>query len=228
MQKLDELAVENGLPIEKMMERAGKHMLSVLKLRAILPPKTVCIVIGKGNKGGDGLSAAWHLLQNGYLVRIILAEPKEELAVDARRRFDMLESLKFESMLYEEDVEKACRWIMHANVIIDALIGYRLSGNPRDQYAALIKCINDAEDSEVITYDIPTGLEPTTGACLSPCVRAQATLTLALPKLGLVKKDGPDFSGKVIVADLGIPSSTYDLLRPGSRPQFSNTGLLEL
>jgi NAD(P)H-hydrate epimerase len=64
----------------------------------------------------------------------------------------------------------------------------------------------------VIAVDVPSGLDGDTGVAYSPCVRADLTVTLGLPKQGLLVADGPRLAGEIWVADIGVPRGAYDLL----------------
>jgi len=116
-----------------------------------------------------------------------------------------------------------------ADYIIDALIGYHLKGSPHGDFKTLIESMN-AVPGKTIAYDIPSGLDSTTGKCLEPTVRAMATLTLALPKRAFTVKAGQEVSGKIFLGDLGIPDFLYGKIKSGSRPHFEkgSQGLLKL
>ncbi|MBI4050310.1 MAG: hypothetical protein HY398_02575 [Candidatus Doudnabacteria bacterium] len=188
MERLDELAVKNGLSVLQMMELAGWHMVSLFELLKIPKKTKIVVVCGKGNKGGDGLSAARHLTNHGYRVSVM---PRE------------------------------------AGVIIDALIGYHLNGAPRGKFREAIEWINNC-GKKVVAYDLPSGVDATTGKYFAPCIRAFATLTLALPKRAFLKKEARKKSGRVFLADIGIPEFLYDKIRNSSRPDFTQPGLLEI
>lgn len=225
MEQLDILAVEHGLSICQMMELAGWHMAQVLQELAVATDKKVAIVCGQGNKGGDGLSAARHLANKGYLVSIILAST--DLKPDPEHHLMLLQHMDIPIMLYESDAEHINNTIRKADVIVDALLGYHLEGNPRGAYADLIEQINKAKKM-VVAYDIPSGVDATTGECLEPCIKAAATLTLALPKKVFETDTGKRKSGKVFLADIGIPSFLYDQIAKKSRPDFGNNGVVAL
>ena len=117
--------------------------------------------------------------------------------------------------------------IERADIMIDALLGYNISGDPRGAYAELITLANAAH-AKIIAYDLPSGLNPNTGGCHDPCIKAEATLMLALAKHCCRVRKDREHLGKVYLADLGIPAWMYDLVQPGSRPHFSSTGIVPL
>ena len=217
IEKLDELAVAKGLEIRQMMELAGWHILSVFSELKI--PKTVKVVVvcGKGNKGGDGLSATRHLINHNWKVDVVLIS--KELVANAQHHLNLLRKMKVSTINYSDNKKKAGRVINSSGVIIDALIGYRLKGVPRGDYADVIRTINSS-GKKVMAYDIPTGIDATTGGCFNPSIRADATLTLALPKKAFKSEKAKKQSGQIFLADIGIPAFIYDQIYPNSRPDF--------
>jgi NAD(P)H-hydrate epimerase len=89
-------------------------------------------------------------------------------------------------------------------LIIDALLGVGLSGQVRGIYADLIRLINSSK-AYILSVDIPSGLDATTGKILGTCIKADETVSFVKGKLGMVLSSGPKYSGKVIIADLGVP-----------------------
>jgi len=224
MEKLDELAVESGLDIRQMMELAGWHMVSLVKAFDISISQHIVIVCGKGNKGGDGLSAARHLSNYGFHVSVVLAS--SELKPDPAHHLGLLKKMEIDILTYD-DKDKVKELLGSADVLIDALLGYHLDGAPRGDFAELILLMNGAE-AKVVSYDLPSGVDATSGECLSPCILAQATLTLALPKKLFETESGKKASGDVYLADIGISGFLYDQIEPGSRPAFGPIGLVKL
>ena len=92
--------------------------------------------------------------------------------------------------------------------IVDGIIGYSLSGAPRGAAAKLIRWAN-AQEAPLLALDIPSGLDATTGAPHTPCIRAEATLTLALPKEGLRAAGARAYVGELYLADIGVPPQLY-------------------
>jgi NAD(P)H-hydrate epimerase len=95
-----------------------------------------------------------------------------------------------------------------ADVILDALLGYSASGAPRPPLDQLVRSANKS-GTPILALDIPTGLDPDNGRPSDPTIRAAATLTLALPKAGLLADGARDYVGELWLADLGIPPSLY-------------------
>lgn len=213
MEQLDRLAVADGLEIRQMMELAGWHMLAVFERLKIGKDTHVVVVTGKGNKGGDGLSASRHLVNHGWHVQVVLLD--KEISLDSSHHLKLLEKMHVPITLFVEKKE----WIEQADILIDGLIGYHLEGAPRGVFKDAIKAMNHA-GKKIISYDVPSGVDPTTGECLDLCIQAFATLSLAMPKKVFETKEGRAKSGKIFIADIGIPKFLYNKIHPGSRPSF--------
>lgn len=217
MERLDILAVQYGLEIRQMMELAGFHMLEVFRLQKISKKLVITVIVGKGNKGGDGICAARHLINNGYKVSVILIS--NEISLDSRHHLKLLKKMKADILLYPRNKKQCQQRIMKSNILIDSLIGYHLQGAPRGLFKELIEVMNSSKKS-IIAYDIPSGMDSTSGKCYDPCIKAKATLTLALPKKAFLKKLGKEHSGKLFLGDIGIPNFLYNKIKKNSRPKF--------
>jgi hydroxyethylthiazole kinase-like uncharacterized protein yjeF len=220
MEHLDDLAVEHGLEIRQMMELAGFLMVPLFSELKIGKDKKIVVVCGKGNKGGDGLSAVRHLVNHGFdHVSVVLVD--RDMKPDPAHHLVLLEKMQIEIVDFEKDSDL----IATADVIIDALLGYHLDGAPRGLFADAIRDINQS-GAHVIAYDMPSGVDATTGECFDPCVNADTTLTLAMPKKIFDTVSGKEGSGKVFVGDIGIPRFLYDMISEKSRSNFNPDGLL--
>jgi len=226
MERLDFLAVKDGLKIQQMMELAGWHMVEVFKRLRIRKNSFIIIVVGKGNKGGDGLSAARHLINHGWK-NILVVFVSNKLSRDSSHHRDLLKLMNVKMTQFVTSRNIVLREIARADYIIDSLIGYHLEGAPRGIFKELIETMNVAP-GKIIAYDLPSGLDATTGECLEPCIRAWVTLTLALPKNALKIKSGKQASGIIFLGDIGIPIFLYNEIQKGSRPNFNNSGIIKI
>jgi hydroxyethylthiazole kinase-like uncharacterized protein yjeF len=183
MRALDERTIAAGTPAETLMERAGEAVArATARLLVRYQGRAVLIFAGKGNNGGDALVAARHLKQAGFDPTLV------SLAENAPPR---------------DELEKIARKISPA-VVVDGLLGTGLSGDVRSPYTETIDFINDL-GRPVVAIDVPSGLDGDTGQPHGNCVRATVTVTMGLPKIGLLQPDATDFVGKIEVADIGIP-----------------------
>ncbi len=192
-----------GLSTLVLMENAGSAVArEVLKSRK--SKKKIAVFCGKGNNGGDGFVAARHLLSLGVKPEVFFAGSFPEVKNEAKTNLEVLNKLKQEVFavnegnLIEIDIKKY-------GLIIDALLGVGLAGEPRGVYADLIRLINSS-GAEVIAVDIPSGLDATSGKIFGCCVKADKTVTFMARKQGMVMGEGPKYCGKIIVEGLGVGS----------------------
>lgn len=101
--------------------------------------------------------------------------------------------------------------LLQSDQLIDALIGYSLRGKPSGPIARLISAANDS-GRPIAALDIPSGLPGDTGMATDPTIRATTTLTLALPKVGLLRPEARPFVGRLYLADISVPQPVYDRL----------------
>lgn len=193
MREVDRIMVEDlGIDLVRMMENAGRNLAWLAQGR--FAPNSVTILAGPGGNGGGGLVAARHLANRGIGVTVTLI--RDELApVPA----EQAAALKAMGVSFSDEPADA-------DLVIDALIGYSLSGDPVDRAAELIEWANH-QPAPVLSLDVPSGLDTSTGIIGDPCVRATATMTLALPKTGL--EFAPTVVGELYLADISVPSSVY-------------------
>lgn len=202
MRKIDEIAPQNGLQIIQMMEHAG---LQIARFAESFNAKRILILAGKGNNGGDGIAAARFLKNWGYKVKIIIAVAPSELKDAALQHFQLIKKMEIPVTVYQNDLSTD---FQRTDLIIDALLGYPTSSNPRDATADMITAANKSE-KPILAVDIPSGLDATTGKPYQPCIQAVATITLGLPKTGLITKYARPYVGKLFLTDLGIPDFIY-------------------
>jgi len=210
MRELDRLAIATGLSLEQMMENAGIRLADVaLHLCKLRPGQRVAVMAGGGNNGGGALAAARHLSNRGIDITVVLDRIPSDLTEAGRRQLQILRQTPVSVSLDPPSVPEA---------IIDGLVGYGLLGNPQDRTSVLIEWAN-ASRTNVLALDVPSGLDATTGMRGTPCLVASATLTLALPKTGLLAPGVGAVTGDLLLADISIPAGVYEALgvaRPGA------------
>jgi len=193
MREVDRLMIDDfHINLLQMMENAGRN-LAELSLRAFAPAG-VLVLAGRGGNGGGGLVAARHLTNRGVPVAVALSHDEANMAPVPRHQLDILARMDVTLLDQPE----------RADLVIDALIGYSLRGNPSGRTADLINWANQ-QGRPVLSLDVPSGLDVTTGTPSKPCVSAAATMTIALPKLGLRHVQ----VGDLYVADISVPAALY-------------------
>jgi NAD(P)H-hydrate epimerase len=205
MREVDRLMVEKyGIELMQMMENAGRHLAALARGRFLDGDPTgrnIVLLAGGGGNGGGGLVAARRLHAWGGHVRVFLSRPPREYSGVPAHQLAILRELEIPC-----DHQRDVAPISGADLVIDALIGYSLRGDPRGAAASMIRGANDSS-APVLSLDLPSGLDATTGEQKDPVVRAAATLTLALPKAGLRAADG--CAGELYLADIGVPPELY-------------------
>lgn len=196
MREVDRIMVDDlGIELMQMMENAGRN-LAALALRRF-KPGSVIVLAGPGGNGGGGLVAARHLANRGVVVYVALSRQADEFGGVPAHQLAILERMQVPIMVGSTT---------GAELIIDALIGYSLRGDPRGDTRDLIDWANQS-GSPVLSLDTPSGLNVTTGEAANPCVSATATMTLALPKVGLLEATQV---GELWLADISVPPSVYE------------------
>ncbi|MFQ5950982.1 MAG: NAD(P)H-hydrate epimerase [Candidatus Geothermarchaeales archaeon] len=214
MREVDRRAVEDfGVELAQMMENAGRHLASLARrVLHTAEGKSVSVLVGKGNNGG-GVVAARHLSTWGDEVAVILSRDPDELGSTAGRQLETVREMGL-LILRPSDpgfLGRARKLMERCDLVLDALIGYGLTGSPRGTAASLIRTANEVS-TPILALDVPSGLDATSGEVGRPCIQASWTLTLALPKTGLLKTDVERVVGELFLADIGIPRQVYEEL----------------
>jgi NAD(P)H-hydrate epimerase len=207
MRELERRAVEEaGLPTIVLMEHAGRATASVaLRMLESRGGRRIVAVCGRGNNGGDGLCAARHMVNTGAAVRTWLLARDQDLTGDAATNLRALRASNAEVNNIVGASDAAVRGIAFgADLVVDAIFGTGFRGPAMGIAARAIEAINDS-GAPVVSVDVPSGLDADTGRPEGPCVRATATVTMGLPKIGMAVHPGAAYCGEVVVADLGIP-----------------------
>jgi NAD(P)H-hydrate epimerase len=216
MKSADEFAIKTlRIPSLRLMEKAGSavvteiihrihHAQSDRKHSVVSGSKTVFIFCGKGNNGGDGFVVARLLGKKNFAVTVVLIESDKDLSADARANYeriqdhsaDRIEITGFGAFLKRK--KKKC------DVIVDAMLGTSFRGELKGDYRKAVEWCNKRASLK-IAVDIPTGLDGETGQVLSSAFRADVTVTISNPKIGFYRGRAKEFTGEVVVADIGIP-----------------------
>jgi NAD(P)H-hydrate epimerase len=213
MAEVDRLAVDVfGIDLLQMMEQAGSHLAELVRLElgGDLRGRRVIVAVGPGNNGGGGLAAARHLADRGATVRVVLSRPVTRLAAAGRHQLATLLRMAVDCCVAIYDVPDAelDADLAAADAIVDAILGYRGSGAPRDGEGWLVDRIARV-DAPVTSLDLPSGLDADTGTAAGVAVRATSTLSLALPKIGLLSPAGARRAGRLHLADIGLPAALF-------------------
>ncbi len=192
-----------GISTLVLMENAGR-VVAQEAIKTISDKNKVAIFCGKGNNGGDGFVVARHLLLYGIKPDVFLAGKIQDIENEARVNSDILLNLKQKIIeIEEENLDLVKEKIFEYNLIIDALLGVGLKGEVKGICRDLIGIINTSK-AYILSIDIPSGLDATSGKALGCCIKADKTVTFVAKKRGMAVGEGEKFCGRIIVADLGI------------------------
>ncbi|HEX5508606.1 MAG TPA: NAD(P)H-hydrate dehydratase [Pseudolabrys sp.] len=203
MAEADRLAITSGTTGVALMENAGR---AVADRAATLPGRRVVVVAGPGNNGGDGFVAARCLAERGYSVTVALVGGRERLKGDAASAAGQ----------WSGPIEVASPASLDgADIVIDALFGAGLGRPIEGKARAMVEAMNGS-DAPVVAVDLPSGVNGSTGATTGVAVQAAHTVTFFRRKIGHLLLPGRLRCGTVHVADIGIPSSVLDSIRPAT------------
>jgi NAD(P)H-hydrate epimerase len=213
MRQLDRIAMEETGPnLFQMMENAGRNLalLAIEVLGANWQTAKVVVLAGRGGNGGGGICAARHLANRRAEVVLILPDPDQLEGIQGFQHTIFRETRGREVLASRVAGERA-------DLIVDALIGYGLQAEPRGTAAELIRWANSTA-APILALDVPSGVDATTGETPGEAIRPRWTMTLALPKTGLLRAD----PGALFLADIGIPEGAYRRVVPAYVPPFGD------
>lgn len=223
-----------GIPARVLMENAGRAVARELGVRGFLGDRRrVLLLCGGGGNGGDGLVALRTLRAEGVEAAAILLSERDPRHPDTRANLDAALSLglpvtrvrsesDWRAALDRTTTEPALppsEW-----VLVDAILGSGAGGPLRGLPALAARDLADAARFRApvrrVAVDLPTGLDPDTGAVPGPFLPAALTLALAAPRPCHFVSPAAEACGEVVVAEIGIPA---DFLRSGLRPDDGST-----
>jgi len=213
MREIDRIAMEETGPnLFQMMENAGRNLaeMALECLGGNWRQARIVVLAGTGGNGGGGIVAARHLANHGARVALCLAAP-DKLGEIPAWQYKIFRSTGGQEVL-PRDLNKEA-----VLIILDALIGYSLQSAPRGVFADLIAWANSTR-APILSLDVPSGIDSTTGETPGEFIETVWTMTLALPKTGLALGK----AGQVLLADIGIPQETYRRIGLTYTPPFGD------
>jgi ADP-dependent NAD(P)H-hydrate dehydratase / NAD(P)H-hydrate epimerase len=199
MRAVDRWAIEErGIPSLELMERAGEGVARAVA--GLSHDGPVVVVCGKGNNGGDGLVVARLLREAAREVSVVCVAQPSELSPDARANLERLPGdrpLGFDQAAARDALEQA-------DAVVDALLGTGFSGTPHGVVAEAIEALN-AAPGRVLSVDVPSGVDASSGIVAGVAVQAQMTVSFHAGKPGLWIHPGKGCAGDVFACEIGIP-----------------------
>lgn len=210
MRAAEQAAIDQGTPVETLMERAGAALAeAAIRYAGPLPALVLC---GPGNNGGDGYVAARHLAERGIAVRVAaLADPKSEAGKSARRQF-------------EGEVQELSETTQAAPLVIDCLFGTGLK-KPLDSLASKQLCRIARSASVRVACDLPSGVDSDSGEVLSSIPEFDVTVAFGALKPAHRLMPAMQHCGRVVLADIGIEATTqWNEIGPPRLPPLDPVG----
>jgi len=233
MRKVDDLMINKyGIELIQMMENAGTNLaeFSINMIENVVEKqnsRNIVVACGLGNNGGGGMVAARHLSNRGFNVTVVLAGAETKLKSIPSKQWNILKKLPITMIMANSSDYLGV--FKSADIIIDAVIGYGMKGDIRGIPANVIHEILNSQNPNVLSLDTPSGLNTTTGEFNQElCIKAHATMTLALPKTGLIKENSKGCVGKLYVADISVPPTLYNEIGINSEEIFTGKQIINI
>ncbi|MDF2951613.1 MAG: hypothetical protein K0S18_1196 [Anaerocolumna sp.] len=196
MKAIDNYTIERvGIPSMVLMERAALQVAEQIKKHSDFNSK-ILAVCGFGNNGGDGIATARILFCQGYQADILMVGEESKATVQTREQLKIARNLGL-SIFNNINLNEY-------TIIVDAIFGIGLRRPVSGVYESTIRDINE-NNNKVFSIDIPSGLSADTAKPLNIAVRADYTITFGLLKYGMLLYPGYDYSGEIILSDIGFP-----------------------
>jgi len=203
MQQIDKAASKKyGIPSIILMENAAiVSAFCVLQMLKAGQNK-VLVLCGGGNNGGDGFACARHLINRKLKVKVFFVGKKERLSQEAKVNYEILR--KTGQKILQTKLPSLRKELKSTELIVDALLGIGLKSNLRAPYLGLIRLINSSK-KPVLSLDVPSGLDATTGQVRGIAVEANRTITFGLLKKGFLNPQAKKYTGEITVGDISLP-----------------------
>ena len=207
MREVDRAMIEDyGISLVQMMENAGRNLAQLARQRFLDGDprgRRVLVLAGTGGNSGGGLVCARRLSNWGAEVQVWMTAPASRLSGVPLQQLGILQLMGIPIVVADELLV-----LPPADLLVDAMIGYSLSGPLTGPVASLIDAANN-HGAPILALDVPSGVNTTTGAVSGSAIRAKATLTLAMPKVGLRAETARPHIGELYLADISVPPELY-------------------
>lgn len=217
MKMVDSDTIDRYYPGLELMERAGRQVADFILERFPAEGFKAAVFVGPGNNGGDALVVARYLADEGRACSMHYLKEPRKLTIDALKNYDRLKKRMADNRNLVEINSTRPDWdsivrkdFLDATVIVDGLFGTGLSRELEGRARKVVELIN-ASGLPVVSIDAPSGIHGDTGAVLGEAVRADHTVTMGYPKLGMLFYPGRSYVGELQVADLQFPDEVLQV-----------------
>ena len=197
----EKVSLSQNIPMFDLMEKAGRCCFSFIQENCH-NVSHVLVLCGKGNNGGDGFVIARLAQEMAMNVTVYLCADSESLVGDAKTAFDHLQKTNA-TIIFHSELQLTNEFLQdnEYDIIIDALFGIGFKGILASEYIALIDVVNDFQ-ATVISVDVPSGVDATTGQVSTTAIVADITITFIVFKQGLLTGKAAQYIGQLYLADL--------------------------
>lgn len=213
MNQIDKICIDHfGIPGVVLMENAALIVVEeIITFLGNVSGKRVLVIAGKGNNGGDAFAVSRHLYNKGALVSLFITASKNDITGDGAINLSIAEKSGIEpiEVVKEQSIDKIKTEMEKADLIVDGMLGTGLKGEITGILAEIIRLVN-CSGVPVFSIDIPSGINGETGKVMGTCIKATRTISFGLPKVGLLVHPGCEFTGQLIIADIGIPQKAIN------------------
>jgi NAD(P)H-hydrate epimerase len=217
MRKIDEATIARFCPGLELMERAGRKVTDHILER--FPDKgfKAAVFVGPGNNGGDALVVARRLSEAERACTVLYLAAPESFTMDTLKNYQRLQDkaksyphLKELNLTRSDWMNLIGKELVDSSLVVDGLFGTGLARALEERALEVVRMINES-GVPVVSIDTPSGVNGDTGEVLGDAVRAQSTVTMGYPKLGLLFHPGKAHVGHLVVADLGFPEEVLQV-----------------
>jgi NAD(P)H-hydrate epimerase len=217
MRKIDEATIARFCPGLELMERAGRKVTEHILERFPDRGFKAAVFVGPGNNGGDALVVARRLSEAGRACTVLYLAAPESFTMDTLKNYQRLQDkaksyphLKELNLTRSDWMNLVGQELVGASVVVDGLFGTGLARPLEERALGVVRMINES-GVPAVSIDTPSGVNGDTGEVLGDAVRAQSTVTMGYPKLGLLFHPGKAHAGHLVVADLGFPDEVLQI-----------------
>ena len=207
MAAIDSYAInELKIPALSLVERASLAVIKNINLRQ---RKTFAIVVGIGNNGADGMAVARNLLARDYYVDIYIIGDISKASQEFIINYEAVKNLSDNIYQVETigDLELMEERLSNVSTIIEGIFGTGLNRTITGSHAYVIALLNRSM-KYLISIDVPSGLDASTGKSWGETVDADLIVSMQLMKKGVHERSS--YRSKCVIEDIGIPQKAID------------------
>lgn len=215
---------EYHISVEMLMENASRAVAEAARafFDGSVAGRRIIALVGPGNNGGDALGASRHLSNWGAEITVVLALDPQRVRPLPRTQLEALSAAGVPALRAIDDAELA-----RAGLVLDGLLGYSATGAPHGEIASLIDAANRSR-APILAIDLPSGLDADTGTAAGACIVASLTVTLGLPKPGLLVDAAARYVGTLLLADISIPPLAHQRFNIDANGLFAESTLVRV